>query len=115
MNDKEGTSYFMPGNKSHGSYLFFPENVEKLEEPPPGPSQDFIKIDGDALYVLATAITYVSRDIGQTWQVDTTGLNGAYINDFSLDTLQYVYVATSKVFTNNIPIQPFGAKTRMLQ
>ena len=61
-----------------------------------GPSQTPLKLFGDALYMLSTSSVYVSRDGGANWSFDTTGLNGAYLNDVTLDTLQYVYAATSK-------------------
>jgi hypothetical protein len=56
----------------------------------------FTKVEGDALYGLAsTGVTYVSRDTAATWQIDTTGLGTGYPFDIGLDTLQYVYLASS--------------------
>ncbi|HEY9166068.1 MAG TPA: T9SS type A sorting domain-containing protein [Candidatus Kryptonia bacterium] len=68
--------------------------------PTPEDSTGWKKLKGDALYALGTPwsssspILYVSRDSVETWQVDTSGINGAKIQDINLDTLQYVYAAT---------------------
>ncbi len=64
--------------------------------------ESWVKIDGDATYILSTYFVYVYRDSVLSWQVDTTGLGSASITDISLDTAQYVYAATSKgVFKQN--------------
>src|SRR5207248_9771155 len=52
------------------------------------------KIAGDDLYIMRTHAVYVSRDSGVTWNVDTAGLNCAYITDICLDKNQNVYLAT---------------------
>ena len=59
--------------------------------------------DGDAFYVLTTSShIYVSRDTFKTFQMDTTGFSGASLNKFALDSLQYIYAATSKgIFKQN--------------
>lgn len=54
-----------------------------------------VKMAGDALYFLTTTSMFVARDTLMTWKVDTTGLNGSSVADFSLDTSQYVYAATT--------------------
>jgi hypothetical protein len=55
-----------------------------------------IKVVGDALYGLTSyGLTYVSRDTAATWQTDTTGLGAGFPFDVGLDTLQYVYLASS--------------------
>jgi len=58
---------------------------------------------GDAFYILTTSShIYVSRDNYNTFQIDTTGFSGARLNQFALDSLQYVYAATSKgIFKQN--------------
>jgi len=58
---------------------------------------------GDAFYVLTTTShIYVSRDNFKTFQIDTTGFSGASLNQFALDSLQYVYAVTSKgIFKQN--------------
>ncbi len=61
-----------------------------------GGTQSWDDIKGDAIYTLSTSALYVTRDTGITWQIDTTGLNGAHIWSFALDTAQYVYAATEK-------------------
>ncbi len=68
--------------------------------PAPTDSSAWKKLKGDALYALGTPwsssmpIVYVSRDTLKTWQIDTTGINDAKIQDINLDTAQYVYAAT---------------------
>ena len=57
-------------------------------------SKSFKKIAGDDIYVLSTAGFYVTHDLGKSWNWDTTGLKGTYINDFTLDSAQNVYLAT---------------------
>ena len=59
--------------------------------------------NGDAFYVLTTSShIYVSRDNFKTFQIDTTGFSRATLNAFALDSLQYVYAATSKgIFKEN--------------
>ncbi len=53
------------------------------------------KLVGDALYGISSSAVYISRDSAATFQVDTVGLGSAYAYDIGLDTLQYVYLATS--------------------
>ncbi len=78
------------------------ELVEKNLPPnfQPG-SQSWKKIAGDAIYRLSSSALYVTRDTGTTWQVDSAGLQNATVWDFALDTLQYVYAAT----TNGLFVQ----------
>lgn len=53
-------------------------------------------IGGDAVYALSYSLFDVSRDsLGETWDVDTTGLGAVNFNDFSIDSSQYVYLATT--------------------
>jgi hypothetical protein len=60
-----------------------------------GSSTSGAKVVGDALYSLG-AYVYVSRDTGKTWQIDSAGLgSGVYIRDLALDSLEYVYAATT--------------------
>ncbi len=59
------------------------------------PTKTFVKIVGDALYALGPSV-FVSRDLGKTWQIDSTGLGGAFFRDIDLDTAQNVYAATTK-------------------
>jgi hypothetical protein len=53
------------------------------------------KLVGDALYGISTSSVYLSRDSAATFQVDTVGLGSGYAYDIGLDTLQYVYLASS--------------------
>jgi hypothetical protein len=53
------------------------------------------KLVGDALYGISSSSVYLSRDSAATFQVDTVGLGSGYPYDIGLDTLQYVYLATS--------------------
>ena len=53
-------------------------------------------IKGDAIYSLSSSYLYVNRDNTlQTWSIDSTGLNGAHVWAFALDTAQRVYAATT--------------------
>jgi photosystem II stability/assembly factor-like uncharacterized protein len=60
----------------------------------PAGSQSIVKITGDALYALGSSFTYVSRDDGLTWQIDSAGLGTNFVFDIALDSLQNVYAAT---------------------
>src|SRR3989441_1263246 len=51
-------------------------------------SQSILKIIGDDLYALGSAYTYVSRDGGVTWQIDSAGLGSNFVFDIALDSLQ---------------------------
>jgi len=64
-------------------------------QPKGGYYESWVKLVGDATYVLSTSFLYVYRDSVTSWRVDSTGLGGAIINDISLDTAQYVYAATT--------------------
>lgn len=55
----------------------------------------FNKLVGDALYGISSSAVYISRDSAATFQVDTVGLGSGYPYDIGLDTLQYVYLASS--------------------
>ncbi len=57
-------------------------------------SSTWAKAIGDALYALGSSV-FVSRDTGKTWQIDTLGFSGVFARDIALDTLQYVYAATT--------------------
>ena len=76
------------------------ELFDKKEFLSPQDSSTFKKLIGDAVYSLGTPwsqsspLLWVSRDSMQTWQLDTSGLNGTKIQDINLDTAQYVYAAT---------------------
>ncbi len=59
-------------------------------------SKSFNKVAGDDIYVQSTAGFYVTRDMGKSWQWDTTGLNGDHVRDFALDASQNVYVVGDK-------------------
>ncbi len=61
-------------------------------------SVDYKKIDGDALYILSTSGTYVSRDSGSTWQIDTTGIGTTRVWDIAVDSSQFVYAAADNGF-----------------
>ncbi|MCK9409845.1 MAG: T9SS type A sorting domain-containing protein [Bacteroidetes bacterium] len=54
----------------------------------------FRKIIGDAIYVLETGNVYASWDTAKTWKLDTTGLQGNYVTDVSVDTNHYGWAAT---------------------
>src|ERR1019366_1579640 len=60
-----------------------------------GGAQPPQRITGDALYV--TSYNYVSKSIdhGQTWAIDTAGLNGVYLYSICTDTFQKVYLAAN--------------------
>ncbi|HEY6952441.1 MAG TPA: hypothetical protein VI758_08535, partial [Bacteroidota bacterium] len=58
-----------------------------------GTYSGFVKMVGDALYVLSTNAVFVSRDTAGTWSLDTAGVGGGFYNDIAVDTLQYVYLA----------------------
>ena len=53
-------------------------------------SQSILKITGDDLYALGSTYTYVSRDAGATWQIDSAGLGNNFVFDIALDSLQRV-------------------------
>ncbi|HYQ87745.1 MAG TPA: T9SS type A sorting domain-containing protein [Bacteroidota bacterium] len=61
-------------------------------------SQSWVEVTGDAIYVLSSSAVYVSRDSGATFSVDSAGLAGigAYVWGIDIDSLQYVYAATTK-------------------
>jgi hypothetical protein len=68
----------------------------KLEKPPNlSISEYWMNLKGDALYLRSNTTLYVSRDYSKSWQTDTSGLNGAFINAIELDSSQNVYLATS--------------------
>jgi len=73
---------------------YFHPKVEKLGPVSPGRSQSFRKVIGDDLYLLG-AWPYVTRDNGQTWQPDTSGLGDTFF-DIAMDSAQNVYAATTK-------------------
>lgn len=52
------------------------------------------KIIGDALYILAGAKVYVSRDTGKTWAIDSVGVGHTSVSDISVDTNYYAWIAT---------------------
>ena len=54
-----------------------------------------LEITGDALYVRSYNYVSKSVDHGQSWVVDTLGLNGAYLYSICTDTAQNVYVAAN--------------------
>lgn len=56
----------------------------------------YTDIFGDAIYVQFSYSLYVTRDDGKTWAIDSIGLEGATLAKAAIDTLQYVYAATSK-------------------
>jgi|GEM_PF-1425449 len=86
----------------HASYNKPPKEYDAGKLTKKGGSESWMKVVGDATYVLSTYFVYVYRDSVSSWQVDTTGLGSATINDISLDTAQYVYAATSNgVFKQN--------------
>ncbi|HTY10209.1 MAG TPA: T9SS type A sorting domain-containing protein [Bacteroidota bacterium] len=59
------------------------------------PEERWNAVDGDATYLLALNDIVVSRDSGGTWQTDTAGIEGMQYNALAVDTLQFVYLATS--------------------
>lgn len=75
-------NYISPGKNVNASQLNFTGQIQELK--------------GDAVYAITNSLCYVTRDQFASWQVDTTGLNGAVINSFELDSAQTVYSATTK-------------------
>src|SRR6267378_659052 len=77
------------------SDLDFDKKVGNVNVPGSGSWEEAI---GDALYVRASSGVYVSRDSGASWSVDSAGLAGigAYVWDLGIDSLQYIYAATTK-------------------
>ena len=45
------------------------------------------------MYTIVYPVIYVSRDTASSWDIDTTGLNGAVINDVAVDSNNYAWVA----------------------
>ena len=75
----------------------------RLSFPPP---LDFFEGLGDAVYVLNSSFVYVTRDTGQTWQVDSAGLAvaaGGFPNWLALDSAQYAYLAYSAALFKQHP------------
>jgi len=52
-------------------------------------------VGGDALYKMSYTEFHVLRDTATTWQTDTSGLGAVNFNAFVVDSLQYVYLATT--------------------
>jgi len=62
----------------------------------PGTEQ-WQQIVGDAIYVVTSSgNVYVTRNDGGSFQIDTVGLNGAFVNHIALDSTQFVYAGTKK-------------------
>ncbi len=64
-------------------------------------------IDGDDMYAFSEFVLEVSRDNGETWQINTMGLDGARNFDIALDYFENVYLGTSK----GIYMQPLTGNT----
>lgn len=52
------------------------------------------KIIGDAVYVLKQGKVYASRDTAKTWAIDTLNIGTEYVQDITVDTNFYAWVAT---------------------
>jgi hypothetical protein len=86
--------FFTDGQVSRVKYSRNDGYIQIVDNMPNRP--EFFSVKGDALYGLAsTGVPYVSRDTAATWQIDSAGLGAGYPYDIALDTLQYVYLASS--------------------
>ena len=52
------------------------------------------EIIGDALYLLAGAKVFVSRDTGKTWAIDSINIGRTSVSDIALDSDYYAWIAT---------------------
>ena len=57
--------------------------------------QPILEITGDALYERSYNYVAKSTDSGQTWVVDTLGLNGTFLHSMCTDTFQKVYIGSN--------------------
>lgn len=87
----DGTVYFASVTDQ-----FFINVPEAWTAPvPKGPSDRFKKILGDAVYAVSTYNVFVTRDGGESWQLDTVGLGANFSRptDIAIDSAQFVYLA----------------------
>ncbi len=73
----------------------FGSNAVLIGQVTDGGSVTWEDIKGDAVYVRNNQHLFVSHDLGATWNIDSTGLIGATINNFCLDSASTVYLAAS--------------------
>ncbi|MGA2297120.1 MAG: hypothetical protein ABSG15_06200, partial [FCB group bacterium] len=59
------------------------------------PNETLVGVKGDAMYVITPSMCWVTKDTGNTWQLDTIGFNGSTLYSLSLDSAQNVYLATT--------------------
>jgi hypothetical protein len=83
-----------------GSSIFHAYNDERITV---AGSESFKKVVGDDLYVLGSSNLYVTRDNGQSWQIDSVSMTvdsvkftGVHITDMDMDAQQNLYAAVNK-------------------
>jgi hypothetical protein len=67
---------------------------ETSRVPNPNTFANAQKIIGDAVYILKSGKVYASRDTAKTWAIDTTNIGTEYVQDVTVDTSFYGWVAT---------------------
>ncbi|TAL70411.1 MAG: T9SS type A sorting domain-containing protein [Bacteroidetes bacterium] len=87
----DGTIY----RATYRAKIGFAEPIEVGMPPNKSIIEQWIELKGDALYLRSDRAIYVTRDYCKTWEIDTNGLNGAFMYSMALDSSQNVYLATS--------------------
>jgi Secretion system C-terminal sorting domain len=83
-------------------------NIMKQGYLSPAGNSNIDQVQGaDNIYLLTSNGFYINRDTLKTWLIDSTGLNGAIITRFAIDSLKRVYAATG----NGIFIQQANSNT----
>ncbi len=87
---------FNPQRKVTGNNIFTTTKyISNVGYKPDSTNDAYVKIVGDDLYALSNTTLFVSRNTAISWSADSAGLNGATINDVSVDSGQNVYIATN--------------------